>query len=75
MAEIQDPSREPALCSSSPTYKEIPWTEHPFTQAVNEYLLSPVAQTAVQPPDHFLFFLGTQIDYISQPPLQLDVVR
>ena len=75
MVETQDPSRELALCPSSPTHKETPWTEFSFTPAVNEYLLSPVVQTAVHSPDHFLFILGTQMDYISQPPLQLGVVR
>lgn len=55
MAETQDPSREPALCPFSPTNQEILWTEPSFTQAVNEYLLSPVAQTAVHFPDLFLF--------------------
>lgn len=55
MAETQDPSREPALCLFSPIDQETPWTEHSFTQAVNEYLLSPVAQTAVHFPDCFLF--------------------
>lgn len=69
MGETQDLSREPALCSFSPPHKETPWTEFSFIPAVNEYLLSPLAQTAVHFPDHFLFFLGTQMDYISQPPL------
>lgn len=55
MAETQDPSREPALCPFSLTDQETPWTEHSFTQAVSEYLLSPVAQTAVHFPDRFLF--------------------
>lgn len=72
MAETQDPSREPALCPFSLTDQETPWTEHSFTQAVSEYLLSPRQLCISQ---IVSFFLGTQIDYISQFPFQLDVVR
>lgn len=67
MVETQNPSRKPGLCP-----QKIGWPEHSFTRAVNEYVLNPVAQTAVHSLDHSLFFLSTQVGHMS---LAVSVVR